>query len=296
MHCILVIVITVKWIWRWTKNSLRTCPSRWTAHEDERLTSGELLSRPFPPLLKLFVSSSLFFSPKSPPHGHWSTIPREHPHQHSRPIRPKITPTPGSHPIRVSHTTSLSIHATKLPQRKRKDNPGKLDKRNPPLKTRLPVTGHPTTATTKGSHQSPSSLQAASQVHPDRAAQIMKATVADCGDCESDIESEHNESNSDEDSKVDEPTIPMKRSLIRGIIADYKKLEGVDGCCLPTHPKRLTGFIGSPCETLRAMGVTEIQLHKEFGSETPFSIVTISRHTLVAGKETKNSRAAVTIS
>ncbi|KAF8430707.1 hypothetical protein BGX38DRAFT_1277827 [Terfezia claveryi] len=71
---------------------------------------------------------------------------------------------------------------------------------------------------------------------------------------------------------------------------------GVDGCCLPTHPKRLTDFIGSPCETLRAMGVTEIQLHKEFGSETPFSIVTISRHTLVAGKKTKNSRAAVTIS
>ncbi|KAF8451693.1 hypothetical protein BGX38DRAFT_1329566 [Terfezia claveryi] len=35
-----------------------------------------------------------------------------------------------------------------MPQRKRKDNTGKLDKRNPPLKTRLPVTGHPATVTT----------------------------------------------------------------------------------------------------------------------------------------------------
>ncbi|KAF8430710.1 hypothetical protein BGX38DRAFT_1296966 [Terfezia claveryi] len=67
-------------------------------------------------------------------------------------------------------------------------------------------------------------------------------------------------------------------------------------CCLPTHPKRLADFIGSPCETLRAMGVTEIQLPKEFRSEIPFSIMTIFRHTLVAGKETKNSQAAVTIS
>ncbi|KAF8446581.1 hypothetical protein BGX38DRAFT_1270962 [Terfezia claveryi] len=73
-----------------------------------------------------------------------------------------------------------------MPQRKRKDNPGKLDKRNPPLKTRLPVTGHPATVTTpqtsqppqilpvtghpatcttEASHQSPSS---ATQVHPDQ--------------------------------------------------------------------------------------------------------------------------------
>ncbi|KAF8448215.1 hypothetical protein BGX38DRAFT_1270422 [Terfezia claveryi] len=58
-----------------------------------------------------------------------------------------------------------------MPQRKRKDNPGKLDKCNPPLKTRLPVTGHPATVEPQVHpdytvHQSPP----VTQVHPDHTA------------------------------------------------------------------------------------------------------------------------------
>ncbi|KAF8423485.1 hypothetical protein BGX38DRAFT_1279625 [Terfezia claveryi] len=69
-----------------------------------------------------------------------------------------------------------------MPQRKRKDSPGKVDKRNPPLKTRLPVTGHPTTATTEASHQS------STATHP---VQLPPPTVAVHDDYESDNVSDH---------------------------------------------------------------------------------------------------------
>ncbi|KAF8447008.1 hypothetical protein BGX38DRAFT_1270643 [Terfezia claveryi] len=68
-----------------------------------------------------------------------------------------------------------------MPQRKRKDNPGKLDKRNPPLKTRLPVTGHPATITTPQASQPP---QISPPLH------LPPATVADCEDYESNTESD----------------------------------------------------------------------------------------------------------
>ncbi|KAF8440675.1 hypothetical protein BGX38DRAFT_1272924 [Terfezia claveryi] len=95
-----------------------------------------------------------------------------------------------------------------MPQKKRKDNPGKLDKRNPPLKTRVPVTGHPqpphpqlataTTPTPAQPHQPPP-LEIATQVHhQDRAAQIMQATV-------SDYDTDDEESIGYQESDTDEP-------------------------------------------------------------------------------------------
>ncbi|KAF8442528.1 hypothetical protein BGX38DRAFT_1272347 [Terfezia claveryi] len=95
-----------------------------------------------------------------------------------------------------------------MPQKKRKDNPGKLDKRNPPLKTWVPVTRHPqpphpqlataTTPTPPQPHQPPP-LEIATQVHhQDRAAQIMQATV-------SDYDTDDEESIGYQESDTDEP-------------------------------------------------------------------------------------------
>ncbi|RPB18204.1 hypothetical protein L211DRAFT_871889 [Terfezia boudieri ATCC MYA-4762] len=85
---------------------------------------------PFSLFLVLLLPRS---HPNSPLTGHWSTIPREHPHQVD-------TTNQG---ICNSHTHTYTELPTMPGKGKRKDNPGKLDRVNPPLKTRIPVTDHP---------------------------------------------------------------------------------------------------------------------------------------------------------
>ncbi|KAF8433847.1 hypothetical protein BGX38DRAFT_1275891 [Terfezia claveryi] len=117
---------------------------------------------------------------------------------------------------------------------KRKNNPGKMDQVHPPHKTRLPVTGHPqpphlqlAIATTPVPVQPPAPTPAPPlqiiQVHPDRAARIMKATVANYDDCNSDIdniESDHNEITEPASNTDDEESTESYESDTESIAGD----------------------------------------------------------------------------
>ncbi|KAF8446838.1 hypothetical protein BGX38DRAFT_1143076 [Terfezia claveryi] len=134
------------------------------------------------------------------------------PNEHSWPIRPKITPTPQSQPIgHRSHFTDRQPQPVDIPSRK--NNPGKMDRVNPPLKTRLPVTGHP---------QPPSLLQPPlkqQQRGTDNASHLM---MTDHDDYECDIESDRNY-NDDETSMKDH---------FRGVwdIVITEALQGISKC------------------------------------------------------------------
>ncbi|KAF8435230.1 hypothetical protein BGX38DRAFT_1275130 [Terfezia claveryi] len=104
-----------------------------------------------------------------------------------------------------------------MPQRKRKDNPGKRDRVQPPLKTRLPVTGHPQSQHPQPPHPQsahPQSATATTPTQPHQSPSLPKqqATVAEytASDDEESIGYQESDTKSDTDECSEEdPAISL---------------------------------------------------------------------------------------